>query len=104
MNYVGGKFVKSQATDYIELKQPAYVHLAFAWMMILMRRTNKVVTVVPKTTQSEMNQIAEVAQKAYLEWRKVPLPQRVRTMYEYRDRLTKNLDKIAETITHEVCL
>lgn len=25
MNYVGGKFVKSSATDYIELKQPAYV-------------------------------------------------------------------------------
>jgi acyl-CoA reductase-like NAD-dependent aldehyde dehydrogenase len=49
-----------------------------------------------------MNDIAEVAQKAFLEWRKVPVPQRVRTMFEYRERLTKNLDKIAEVITLEV--
>lgn len=49
-----------------------------------------------------MAHTAEVAHKAFLEWRKVPLPQRVRTIFEYRDRVNKNLDKIAETITHEV--
>jgi malonate-semialdehyde dehydrogenase (acetylating)/methylmalonate-semialdehyde dehydrogenase len=87
MNYVGGKWVKSNAKDFIELKQPS---------------TNQVITVVPKTTQSEMEETAAVAHKAFLEWRKVPLPQRVRTMFEYRDRVSKNLDKIAETITHEL--
>jgi hypothetical protein len=51
-----------------------------------------------------MKEIADVAHKAFLEWRKVPLPQRVRTMYEYRDRIAKNIDKIAETITHEAWL
>jgi len=34
--------------------------------------------------------------------RKVPLPQRVRTIYEYRDRVNKNIDRIAANITEEL--
>jgi len=87
MNYVGGKFVESKSKDFIELRQPA---------------TNKLITLVPRSTQEEMNQAAEVAHNAFKEWRKVPIPQRVRTVFEYRDRVHKNLDKIAELITHEL--
>jgi len=87
LNYIGGKWEKSTTKEWIELKQPS---------------TNKVITMVPRSTNDEMVRAAEAAQKAFLEWRKVPLPQRVRTIFEYRDRVHKNIDKIADTITHEL--
>jgi len=86
-NYIGGKWVDSQTKQWIELKQPA---------------TNNVISLIPRSTQDEMEIAAETAQKAFLDWKRVPITQRVRTMIEYRDRINSNLDKLAESISYEL--
>lgn len=48
--FIDGKFVESQATEWIDLHDPA---------------TNQVVTRVPKSTQSEMLSAVESSKAAY---------------------------------------
>jgi malonate-semialdehyde dehydrogenase (acetylating)/methylmalonate-semialdehyde dehydrogenase len=86
-NFINGKWVNSKTTEWIDLVQPA---------------TNKLIVRVPQSTQEEMQAATDAASAAFSTWKNVPLPTRVRTMFEYRDRVVKNLDKIAESITHEL--
>uniref|UniRef100_A0A6B2L1U7 methylmalonate-semialdehyde dehydrogenase (CoA acylating) n=1 Tax=Arcella intermedia TaxID=1963864 RepID=A0A6B2L1U7_9EUKA len=64
--------------------------------------TNKVIARVPEATPEEFNAAIESSKKAFQEWKKVPITQRVRTIYEFRDKVIKNLDRIAENITEEL--
>jgi malonate-semialdehyde dehydrogenase (acetylating) / methylmalonate-semialdehyde dehydrogenase len=86
-NFIDGQWQRSATTEWIDLVQPA---------------TNKVICRVPQSTNAELKAAAAAAQAALPGWRATPLPVRVRTMYEYRDRVVKNLDKIAESITEEL--
>ena len=57
---------------------------------------------VPEATPTEIQSAMTAAQTAFQQWKNVPVTQRVRTMMEYRDRVNKNLDRIAGSITEEV--
>lgn len=48
--FLDGKFVESEATEWIDLPNPA---------------TNEIITRVPKCTQSEMEAAVESSKKAY---------------------------------------
>jgi malonate-semialdehyde dehydrogenase (acetylating)/methylmalonate-semialdehyde dehydrogenase len=86
-NYINGEWVPSKTTEWIDLVQPA---------------TNKVIARIPQSTPAELRAAAESAQAAFQTWKNVPLPTRVRTVWEYRDRVVKNLDRIADNITEEL--
>eukprot|EP01127_Copromyxa_protea_P014051 TRINITY_DN3862_c0_g1_i1.p1 TRINITY_DN3862_c0_g1~~TRINITY_DN3862_c0_g1_i1.p1 ORF type:complete len:525 (-),score=146.16 TRINITY_DN3862_c0_g1_i1:103-1677(-) len=86
-NFINGQWVESKTDKWIDLVQPA---------------TNKVIVKVPESTPAEMQAAVDAAQAAFKEWQQVPLPARVRTMFEYRDRINKNLDNIADSITEEL--
>jgi malonate-semialdehyde dehydrogenase (acetylating)/methylmalonate-semialdehyde dehydrogenase len=86
-NFINGQWVESKTDKWIDLVQPS---------------TNNVIVRVPESTDAEMKAAVDAAQNAFQTWQHVPLPQRVRSMFEYRDRVNKNLDKIAESITEEL--
>jgi len=86
-HWINGQWVSSKTKKWFDLLQPA---------------TNKVIARVPEATNDEFEAAAKSAQTAFQQWKKVPVTQRVRTMYEYRDRVIKNLDKIADSISEEL--
>jgi len=86
-NFINGKWVNSKTTEWIDLVQPA---------------TNKVIVRVPQSTPAELKAAADSSAAAFETWKNVPLPTRVRAMWEYRERVVKNLDRIADSITDEL--
>eukprot|EP01123_Difflugia_compressa_P010049 TRINITY_DN3558_c0_g1_i1.p1 TRINITY_DN3558_c0_g1~~TRINITY_DN3558_c0_g1_i1.p1 ORF type:complete len:540 (-),score=99.68 TRINITY_DN3558_c0_g1_i1:25-1644(-) len=86
-HWIDGKWVASNTNKWFDLVQPA---------------TNKVIARVPEATASDFETAIQSSQKAFQEWKKVPVTQRVRTMYDFRDKVIKNLDKISESITEEL--
>lgn len=86
-NYINGQFENSKTTKWFDLKTPA---------------TGKVIGRVPESTQEEMRRAVEAAQTAYKQWSHVPVTVRARTMYEYRDRIMKNMDRLTSNITEEL--
>jgi len=86
-HYINGQWVESKTEKYYDLTQPS---------------TGKVIARVPEATTAELQSAYDAASKAFQTWRNVPVTQRVRTLMEYRDRVNKNLDRIAGSITEEL--
>jgi malonate-semialdehyde dehydrogenase (acetylating)/methylmalonate-semialdehyde dehydrogenase len=86
-HFINGQWVDSKSEKWYDLVQPS---------------SGKVIARVPEATPAEIQLAMDSAQKAFLQWRNVPVTQRVRTMMEYRDRVNKNLDRIAGSITEEL--
>jgi len=86
-NYINGQWVASKSDTWFDLVSP---------------NDGKRIGRVPESTDDEMQKAVKAAEEAFKTWKKVPLPQRVRTMYEYRDRVNKNIDRIAANITEEL--
>jgi len=86
-NFINGQFVSSKTEKWFDLHAPA---------------SGKVIGRVPESTVAECDQAVSSASRAFAEWRQVPVTQRVRTMFEYRDRVHKNVDRIAASITEEL--
>eukprot|EP01125_Pyxidicula_operculata_P006830 TRINITY_DN2346_c0_g1_i1.p1 TRINITY_DN2346_c0_g1~~TRINITY_DN2346_c0_g1_i1.p1 ORF type:complete len:524 (+),score=170.66 TRINITY_DN2346_c0_g1_i1:52-1623(+) len=86
-HYINGQWVSSKTNKWIDLVQPA---------------SGQVIAKIPEATPEEFNSAVKAASDAFKEWKKVPVPARVRTMYEFRDRINKNMDKLAASITEEL--
>lgn len=84
--FLDGKFVESQTTDWVDLHDPA---------------TNKVVTRVPKTTQSEMLAAVESAKAAYKSWSQTSILTRQQVMFKLAQIIRSNMQFLAENITKE---
>jgi len=67
-NYIGGKWVSSNTTEWIDQICPL---------------TQRVLGRVPQTTDAEFNEAAECAQDAFNTWKMVSVPNRVRHMLKF---------------------
>jgi len=85
-NFINGKFVDSKTTKWIDVTNPA---------------TQEVVCRTPESTQEEMRQAVESADRAFKTWRETPISARVRVMFNYQQLITKHSDDIAKNITIE---
>lgn len=85
-NLINGEFVDSKTADWIPVHDPA---------------TNKVVCMVPKTTQAEMTAATDAAQEAFKKWRATPVQQRARVYMKYAQSIRDNTERIAASITQE---
>lgn len=56
---------------------------------------------MPVSTDEEMKLAADSSHEAFKKWRQKSVPARARTMFEYRDRVMKNVDNIASVISNE---
>ncbi|MCL4166419.1 UNVERIFIED_CONTAM: hypothetical protein GTU68_007595, partial [Idotea baltica] len=86
LNFVGGEWVRSSATDYVDVENPA---------------TAAVIAHSPISPANEVDATVQAAHAAFLEWRQVPVIDRVKPMFKLRDLLIANLDELSKVITLE---
>ncbi len=84
--YIGGEFFESKSNSWMDVTNPA---------------TQEKITEVPNATMEEMELAVRTAQEAFLEWRQVPIAQRVRYFFKYQELLKKHQDDIAKILCEE---
>ncbi|NJH65717.1 CoA-acylating methylmalonate-semialdehyde dehydrogenase [Staphylococcus agnetis] len=85
-NYIGGQWVASQATETIDVVNPA---------------TKELIAKVPVSTREELDHAAEVAHQAFESWKEVAVPKRARILFKFQQLLLENKDALAAIITKE---
>ncbi len=85
-NYIGGEWVESSATDFLELTNPA---------------TGESLGRVPLSGARDVDQTVAAAQTAFLKWREVPPVVRARYLFKLKALLEQHFDEIAATVTRE---
>ncbi len=87
-NYINGAWVESNCKETKDVLNPA---------------TNEVLAKVPygAATAQDIIEAAAVAQKAYEEWKRVPVLRRIQPLYKLKKLLEENTEEIAKLITLE---
>jgi malonate-semialdehyde dehydrogenase (acetylating) / methylmalonate-semialdehyde dehydrogenase len=85
-NYIGGEWVESSATDFLELTNPA---------------TGESLGRVPLSGARDVDQAVAAAQAAFRKWREVPPVVRARYLFKLKALLEQHFDEIAVTVTRE---
>lgn len=87
-NYVGGSWVESAEKSTTDVINPA---------------SQEVLGRVPygAATAKDVNTAVEIAEKAYKEWRNVPVMTRVQPLYKLKTLLEEHREELAQTITKE---
>lgn len=86
LNYIGGEWKRSAAGHYGKVYNPA---------------TGAVIAMVPFAAQEEVDEAVQKAHHAYLEWRQVPVTERIQPLFKLKALLEAHLDALAKTITNE---
>jgi len=85
-NYVGGRWVDSDAKQFGDIFNPA---------------SDELIARVPFGTAADVDRAVQAAQKAYPAWRQTPPVQRVKPLFKLKDLLERHFDDIARTVTRE---
>lgn len=85
-NFLDNKFVASQATQWIDLHDPA---------------TNNLVTRVPQSTDAELKAAVDSAEKAFPAWKATSILARQTIMFKYVALIREHWDRLAASITLE---
>lgn len=85
-NFLDNKFVDSQATQWIDLHDPA---------------TNNLVTRVPQSTDAELKAAVASAEKAFPAWKATSLLHRQQIMFKFVALIREHWDRLAASITLE---
>jgi len=85
-NFIGGQFVESKSTEWIDVHDPS---------------TQTVLTRVPQTTDAEFAQAVDAASEAFKTWSKTSILTRQKFVLELQSLLRKNADAIAASIVLE---
>ena len=83
---IDGQWLQSQATDLIEVADPA---------------TQEVIALAPRATTEEIEAAVVGAQQAFLTWREVPVSERARLLLRYQHLLKEHHDELAEILAAE---
>lgn len=85
-NFLDNKLVDSQASQWIDLYDPA---------------TNNLVTRVPQSTDEELKASVDSAEKAFKSWKETSLLHRQQIMFKFVALIRQNWDRLAASITLE---
>lgn len=85
-NYINNTLKDSRAKTWIDLHDPA---------------TNNLVTRVPESTDEELNEAIQSAQRAFLSWRSTSWLHRQQIMFKFVSLIRENWDRLAASITLE---
>ncbi|XP_051142888.1 methylmalonate-semialdehyde dehydrogenase [acylating], mitochondrial-like isoform X2 [Andrographis paniculata] len=85
-NFIGGRFVDSQSSTFIDVLNPA---------------TQQLVAQVPLSTEEELKAALFAAKRASISWRATPVASRQRIMFKLQELITRDIGKIASNITIE---
>ena len=85
-NYIGGSFVDSAATRFLDVTNPA---------------DGSVISRVPLSGASDLERAVDAARKAAPGWAATPIKERVQVFYKYKMLLEQNIDELAALISEE---
>jgi malonate-semialdehyde dehydrogenase (acetylating)/methylmalonate-semialdehyde dehydrogenase len=85
-NYVGGKWVASTGKGYTELTNPA---------------TGDALGRCPHGTSEDVDRAVKAAKDAYPKWSETPTPVRARFLFELRNLMEQNFERLAAICTQE---
>ncbi len=85
-NYVNGKWIQSSSGKFRDVLNPA---------------TCEVLAKVPVSTAAELDEAVQLAQKAFLDWRRVPVTKRIQYLFKLKELLEANFEDLARCITEE---
>lgn len=85
-NFINGAWCASSASQYLEVRNPA---------------TDEMLARVPLSPPEEVDQAAQAAADAQVDWRRIPATQRVQYLFRLKDLLEQNFDDLARMITLE---
>ncbi len=86
-NYVGGEWVTSQTSEFLEVRNPA---------------TTDVLALTPLSTAADVDAAVQKAQAAFPAWRATPPQERARYFFKLRQLLDANREELARLITTEM--
>jgi malonate-semialdehyde dehydrogenase (acetylating)/methylmalonate-semialdehyde dehydrogenase len=85
-NYVNGQWVESNASEWLDVVNPA---------------TGETIAHTPSSSVSEVNAAVEAAAAAYTEWRRTPPEDRIQPLFKLKMLLEEHIDDLGRTITQE---
>jgi len=88
-NYVGGRFVSDDAAadlERLDVHDPS---------------TGRVISRVPLSTQHEVDAAVRAAARAFPEWSRTPIKERVQVFYRYKALLERDIDALSALVTEE---
>lgn len=85
-NFIDGKWVGASSADTFDVTNPA---------------TDEVIVKVPASGAKDVSLAVQAAGKAFVSWRKVPVPKRARLLFKYHNLLSQHHDQLAELIVKE---
>jgi malonate-semialdehyde dehydrogenase (acetylating)/methylmalonate-semialdehyde dehydrogenase len=86
LNYVGGKWQRSRAREFLDVRNPA---------------TGEAMVRVPLSPRDEVDEAVRAAQVAFSEWRRTPPLERVQYLFQLKRLLEEHFDEIARLTTQE---
>jgi malonate-semialdehyde dehydrogenase (acetylating)/methylmalonate-semialdehyde dehydrogenase len=85
-NYIYGKWIQSTTGKFRDVPNPA---------------TAEIIAKVPVSSVSELDEAVQLAHKAFQDWRKVPVTQRIQYLFKLKGLLEANFEDLARSITEE---
>ncbi len=85
-NFIGGEWRKSAATTHLDVRNPA---------------TAEVIDQVPLSPKAEVDAAVQAAARAFQEWRRTPVTDRVQYLFKLKTLLHAHFEELARTITME---
>src|ERR1700728_4242619 len=85
-NFVDGAWRPSSASEALKVINPA---------------SAAVIAEVPLSPASDVNAAAEVAERAFVQWRRTPVVERIQPLFKLKALLEQHRDELALSITNE---
>ena len=85
-NYINGKWVASSTGKFRDVADPA---------------TAEILAKTPVSSAAELDEAVQYAQKAFLDWRRVPVTKRIQYLFTLKGLLEANFEDLAACITRE---
>src|SRR5438067_4300693 len=86
LNYVGGKWRRAQAGEFLDVRNPA---------------TAETIVRVPLSSAEEVDEAAQAAQTAFADWRRTPSTERIQYLFHLKALLEEHFEEIARLTTLE---
>jgi malonate-semialdehyde dehydrogenase (acetylating) / methylmalonate-semialdehyde dehydrogenase len=86
LNYVGGKWQRSRASEFLDVRNPA---------------TAETMVRVPLSPPDEVDAAVQAAQGAFAQWRRTPPTQRIQYLFKLKALLDEHFDEIARLTVQE---
>src|SRR5947207_9419866 len=85
-NFLGGRWVKSHATDFFDVHNPAL---------------GEVIGRTPLSTAADVDAAVQAAGRAFPAWRETPVNARAQVLYKFKALLEQHFEELARTVTTE---